>query len=100
MTLIQALDLINSRKGCGRNRPHFLVCGSEPLHLATFFHARLFEILPDSDVEVLHDVYGDILGNLARVAESPATAAAVVEWSEIDSRPFVFIWAACAPNKA
>ena len=88
MTLNQALAIINSRKdGGGEKKLHYLVCGFEPLHLKTFFRAHLFERLPAGDVEVHNGVYGDLPGNLAIAAESPAIGAAVVlEWSDIDPR--------------
>lgn len=88
MTLNQALAIINSGKDRGgENKLHYLVCGFEPLHLKTLFWAHLFERLPKGNVEVHNGVYGDLPGNLAMAAESPAIAAAVVvEWSDIDSR--------------
>lgn len=87
MTLNQALAIINSRKGKGGKKVHYLACGFEPLHLATLLRASLLERLPDDDVELLTGVYGDLSGNLTLAAESPATAAAVaIEWSDIDPR--------------
>ena len=88
MTLNQALAIINSRKdGGGEKKLHYLVCGFEPLHLKTFLRAYLLERLPGSDVEVHSGVYGDLPGNLAMAAESPAIGAAVIlEWSDIDPR--------------
>ena len=70
-----------------RKKPHYLVCGFEPLHLKTFLRAYLLERLPACDIEILHGVYGDLPGNLALAAESPAVGAVVViEWSDIDPR--------------
>src|SRR5271170_341008 len=88
VTLNQALAIINSRKdGGGEKKLHYLVCGFEPLHLKTLFWAHLLERLSEGDVEVHYGVYGDLPGNLAMAAESPAIGAAVVlEWSDIDSR--------------
>jgi FkbH-like protein len=88
VTLNQALAIINSRKhGAGEKKLHYLVCGFEPLHLKTLFWAHLLKRLPKNDVEVHSGVYGDLPGNLAMAAESPAIGAAVVlEWSDVDSR--------------
>ncbi len=87
VTLNQALAVINSRKGQGPQRCHYLACGFQPLHLATFLRAHLFELLPGDDVELLHGAYGDLRGNLELAAQSSAIAAAVViEWSDLDPR--------------
>ena len=88
VTLNQALSIINSRKNeGGEKKPHYLACGFEPLHLKTFLRAQLLERLPGKDVEIQNGVYGDLPGNLAMAAASPAVGAAVVlEWSDIDPR--------------
>jgi FkbH-like protein len=87
MTLNQALQIIKSSPGTGAKRPHFLVCGFEPLHLKTLLHAHLLENLPDFDPELSVGLYGDLPGNLALAAASSAVATAVVlEWSDIDPR--------------
>jgi FkbH-like protein len=87
VTLNQALATINSRKGRGEIKIHYLVCGFEPLHLVPLFRAHLMEGLPDADVEVRTGLYGDFRGNLELAASSPAIAAAVVlEWSDLDPR--------------
>lgn len=87
MTLNQALTLINSRKGSGPRKVHYLACGFEALHFGTLLQAHLLEALPGDDVELLKGVYGDLRGNLDLAAASPATAAIVViEWSDLDPR--------------
>jgi FkbH-like protein len=87
VTLNEALALIKSGKDRPRKRSHFLVCGFQPLHLATFLAAGCLERFPDSDVEILTGFYGDFAGNLGKSAESSALDAAVVmEWSDIDPR--------------
>lgn len=88
MTLNQALALIKAQKDRGgEKKPHYLLCGFEPLHLKTFLRAYLLERLPDCDVEILSGVYGDLSGNLVAAAESPALGAAMfLEWSDIDPR--------------
>jgi FkbH-like protein len=88
VTLNQALSIIKSRRdGGGKKSIHFLACGFEPLHLKTLFQAALLERLPDDDVEVRHGVYGDLTGNLALAAESPAVGTALlIEWGDVDPR--------------
>lgn len=87
MTLNQALASIKGRKGRGQPRVHYLVCGFEPLHLATFFNAFASERFPEDHVEIATGLYGDIPGSLAKAASSQAIAAAVIfEWSDIDPR--------------
>jgi HAD superfamily phosphatase (TIGR01681 family) len=87
MKLNEALAIISSRKSPADSKVHFLACGFEPLHLGTFFRARLLQRLPGDDVVVLTGLYGDLTGNLALAAESSALAAGVVvEWSDLDPR--------------
>jgi FkbH-like protein len=87
MTLNRALSIIRDRRLDVPAKQHFLVCGFEPLHLATFLHARLLERLPDDSVEVQTGLYGDLVGNFDLAANSSAIAAvAVLEWSDIDPR--------------
>jgi FkbH-like protein len=88
VTLNQALALIKSNKNRdGEKKAHYLVCGFEPVHLKTLLHAYLLDRLSTAVAEVETGVYGDLLGNMALAAQSPAIAAAVVlEWSDIDPR--------------
>jgi FkbH-like protein len=87
MTLNQALALIKERRGGAQKSVHFLVCGFQPLHLATFLHAYLLERRPGNSVEILTGLYGDLEGNLTKALGSAANEAAVVlEWSDIDPR--------------
>ncbi len=87
MTLSEALAIINARKSGGETKLHYLVCGFEPLHLASLFRAHLLERLPDVNVEVRTGLYGDLRGNIEAASGSPAIAAAVVlEWCDIDPR--------------
>ncbi len=86
VTFQQAFEIVNSRKQAPKS-VHFLACGFEPLHLASFFRAHLCERLPERDAEVRTGVFGDLIGNLILAAESSAVAAAVaLEWSDIDPR--------------
>lgn len=87
MTLNQAMAAINAGTKDGVQKIHYLACGFEPLHLATFFHASLIERLGGDYVGIQNGVYGDLRGNLELAVGSPAIAAAVViEWSDIDPR--------------
>jgi FkbH-like protein len=87
MTLNQALALIRERRGGAQKSVHFLVCGFQPLHLATFLNAYLLDRRPGNSVEILTGLYGDIEGNLTKALGSAATEATVVlEWSDIDPR--------------
>jgi len=87
LTLNQALAIVNARRTGGPAKVHFLVCGCQPLHLATFLKAHLLERLPNDSVEILTGLYAGFPGNLEMATNSPATSAAVVlEWSDIDPR--------------
>ena len=87
MTLNEALQIINGSRTSGPTRTLFLACGFQPLHLATFFQAHAILRLHGEQVRVETGLFGDLLGNLGRVAQSEATAAAVVlEWEDIDAR--------------
>jgi FkbH-like protein len=87
VTLQQALALIQERKGRGEKRVHFLVCGFQPLHVATFLTAFLDQAHPESHFELETGLYGDFAGNLRAAAASKATGAFVVaEWSDFDPR--------------
>ena len=88
MTLNQALTIVNSRRESGDSAIYYLVCGFEPLHLATLLRAHLLEGRIDQrNVEVCHGIYGDLRGNIESAERSPAIAAAMVlEWGDVDPR--------------
>jgi len=87
LTLNEAFAIINSSKRTGTKKVHYLACGFEPLHLATFMQAHLLGRLLADDVAVQTGIYGDLRGNIQAAAASPATAAGVVlEWSDVDPR--------------
>jgi FkbH-like protein len=87
VTLQQALFLIKERKGRGEKRVHYLVCGFQPLHLATFLTAYLDESAPQADFEIETGLYGDLAGNLVSAAGSTATGVFVaLEWADVDPR--------------
>jgi len=87
MKLNDALATIKGQNQTGSAKVHFLVCGCQPLHLATFLHAYLLQRFPDNRIEILTGLYGDFFGNLSKAAESAATATAVIfEWNDLDPR--------------
>jgi FkbH-like protein len=88
MTLNQALAVINSRRESVVGGLYYLICGFEPLHLATLLRAHLLErCAGGKNLEVHHGMYGDLRGNIELAAQSSAIASAIVlEWSEIDPR--------------
>jgi FkbH-like protein len=87
LTLNQALATIKAQpEGVSRSKI-FLVCGFQPLHLATFLKAHYALRFPDRAADVLEGHYGDLDGTLAVATKSDATAAVVViEWGDLDSR--------------
>ena len=70
LTLNQALAIVKDSRGRDQPKVHFLACGCEPLHLATFLQAHLLERqLPGSGVQILTGLYGDLPGNLDEGSE-------------------------------
>lgn len=64
-----------------------LLCGCEPLHLKTFFTARLRESLPAKYPLTETGLYGDLLGNIQRAAAQEQEGAFVLlEWADCDPR--------------
>jgi hypothetical protein len=65
----------------------FLVCGFQPLHLATFLQGYFAARFPDEAAEIRTGLYGDLERTLLTAADSEAEAAAVViEWEDLDPR--------------
>jgi FkbH-like protein len=87
LSLSQALAMIVQQDGKASHGEIFLVCGFQPLHLATFLKAYFAVRFPQHSTEILTGVYGDLDGGLDKAHESDATAAAVViEWADLDPR--------------
>ena len=88
MNLLEALEL--SRKPppmAPRRCESFWLADSLPLHLQTFLHAHLRQLLPTNGLEIKTGLYGDLAGTLERL--NPAELSAVIvplEWSDLDSR--------------
>ena len=87
MTLSEALKLVQHQQPRTRRRSLFLVCGFQPLHLATFLQAHFASRFPDESADLQTGLYGDVERTLASAAESAAEAATVViEWADLDPR--------------
>jgi FkbH-like protein len=88
MKLIEALEIL--RRAPSEEMGTFvvsLVCSFTPLHLQTMLAAQLQLCHPERRVKVQTGLYGDLLGNLARVPDSKSDAAvAVMEWQDFDPR--------------
>ncbi len=87
LSLSQALAMAGQQDGEASRGELFLVCGFQPLHLATFLKAYFAVRFPQQVTEILTGVYGDFDGGLDKARESHAAAAAVViEWADLDPR--------------
>jgi FkbH-like protein len=87
MTLNEALRLINTGRENGSSESTlFLICGFQPLHLATFLQAHAME-RRGGRIEIASGLFADLPGNIRLAAESKATTiAVVVEWDDLDPR--------------
>lgn len=64
-----------------------LACGCTAHHLQIFLKAHLSKLIPDRCVSVTPGLYGDCLGTLERVGETPLDGVAVlIEWADLDPR--------------
>jgi len=88
MKLIEALSLIQKAAASGAAPlSAFLACGFTPLHLQTFLGAHLSLRFPDRRPEIQVGLFGDLHGNVQRIAEvKPEGAAIVIEWADLDPR--------------
>lgn len=88
MKLIEALNLtrqMQSRKG--ETLRCFLASGFNALHLKTFLAAELCLIFADRKIELSDGLYGDLLGNVDRLAKSDCEVGIVlIEWPDLDPR--------------
>jgi FkbH-like protein len=86
MRLAEALQIVGQPAG-ERQRHIHLLCGFEPLHLATFLKAHVRQRFPEDSVSVHTGLYGDLEGNIQRASQISAEGAiAVIEWSDLDQR--------------
>src|SRR5258708_568958 len=74
-----------------------LLCGFTPLHLETFLRAHLCKLFPGRSPNVHTGLYGDLFGNLQRVAGVSA-AVAVIEWPDLDPRLGLRRLGGCEPS--
>jgi FkbH-like protein len=64
-----------------------LACGFTPLHLSTFLTAHARNARAGAGVRLETGLFGDLPGNLQRLARSETTAGVVIlEWQDIDPR--------------
>ncbi len=87
MKLIEALNILREEPNANEHPLRLgLVCGFTPLHLQTFLAAEL-RVQLSVRAHIQSGLYGDFLGNLQKLPDSGAEAAAVVvEWSDLDAR--------------
>ena len=87
MRLIDALNTLNASRDRAERREFDLLCGFQPLHLATLLAAHLQQGEPQARVTLREGRYGDLLGNIDRAAADPVEGAAlVIEWDDLDPR--------------
>ena len=85
MKLAEALKVIQSASPDAPRLEVALLCGFTPLHLETFLRAHLCQLFPGRSPNVRTGLYGDLIGNLQRVAGVSA-AVVVIEWPDLDPR--------------
>src|SRR5215472_13367287 len=88
MKLVEALDVVK-RTSQRQSEPFtcFLAAGFNLLHLNTFLTAELSLVFADRNIRLRSGLYGDLLGNLNRLATTGADAGIVLlEWADIDAR--------------
>lgn len=99
MKLVEALNLVKTaNKRAGEPFTCFVATGFNPLHLSTFLAAELSVLSLDRKIEIQQGLYGDLIGNLSRLADSYAEAGVVLlEWSDVDARLGIRSSACCSP---
>lgn len=85
MKLAEALKVIRSALSDAPRLEVALLCGFTPLHLETFLRAHLCKLFPGRSSNVQTGLYGDLIGNLQRVAGVSA-AVVMIEWPDLDPR--------------
>jgi FkbH-like protein len=77
----------------------FLATGFTPLHLISFLGAELAQSFPEQKIAVQQGLYGDLPGNVNRLAKSGGDAGAVlIEWADLDARLGIRSSAAWSPS--
>jgi len=86
--LIDALEILKHPRS--DNAPAFrlgLACGFTPLHFETFLRAHLSQRFPGKRVHLDTGLFGDLIGNVERLARAPEeTLMVVIEWQDLDPR--------------
>lgn len=89
MKLSEALKIQRTANAAATPYTALLACGFTPLHLQTYLHAHLQQLVPDHRVELDTGLFGDLVGTLA-AAKSVSAALhaiiAVIEWTDLDPR--------------
>lgn len=99
MKLAEALQILKqSKQRQGQRFSCFLAAGLNPLHLSTFLAAELSSLFADRAIELHHGLYGDLPGNVARLAKAEADAGIIlIEWADLDARLGIRSSAAWSP---
>src|ERR1041385_202482 len=84
ITLLEAFEVLKRPLGAAApRRETSLLCGFTPLHLKTFLAAHLRTFFPASSIEIKTGLYGDLAGNLERLASAGCSEACLVAaWSD------------------
>lgn len=90
-SLLDALESVKNNRSIGDGNDLFcaLYCGFTPLHLQTFFHAALCELVKNRRVLVQEGLYGNLLGSLLGLLSENAPlefVAVAMEWEDFDAR--------------
>lgn len=87
MRLLDAMKILQNADATLPPFEIFLACGFTPLHLQTFLAGSAQQRLPHQYCTVSVGVYGDLAGNISRMADGSASAGvAVLEWQDLDPR--------------
>src|SRR4029077_15901559 len=88
VNLIEALEALKQPVPAGNAAVRLgLACGFTPLHLQTFLAAHLRRRMPEHRIEILPGLFGDLVGNIERLAAAKCDVlAAVIEWADLDTR--------------
>jgi FkbH-like protein len=99
--LVEALELLKQTPPADAPALEVqLACGFTPLHLLTFLGAHLRRTFPSHRVSIATGAFGDLSGNLERLAKlEGGTVIAVVEWADLDPRLGIRILGGWAPSQ-
>lgn len=88
MRLVDALRILRQPMPDAAPFEIQIACGFTPLHLETFLGAHVQLLLPENNRVVTRTgLFGDLAGNLRRLEQSAAAAAALLlEWTDFDPR--------------